>query len=126
MSKYHRYQLTYPYEGKIIYRISSIKKATKKCYKEFKYLTDIKEGIFGITDIDTDTEYYFRAKNTNKKTGQLLQLYLNEVFVPLIQYNTHSKEYISYPINNILTHSETGTYNEYKSIYDKIKDQAMP
>nr|QBK88614.1 MAG: hypothetical protein LCMiAC01_02920 [Mimivirus LCMiAC01] len=119
MSRYHSYQLTYPHEGKTIYRIGSIEKAAKKCYKEFKYLTDIKEGMFGVTDLDTDAEYYFRAKN--KKLYQVGGQYYSTNIMEYIKSPLKlSKEYISYPINNILTHSETDIYNKYKNMYDEI------
>jgi hypothetical protein len=62
-SKYNLYQLTYPYEGSTIYRSKSFKKAVKKCYKDFKDLNDMKEGIFSVTDIDKNVEYQFKVKN---------------------------------------------------------------
>lgn len=63
--KYHRYLLTYPYEGGKVYKARELNDAIKKCYKEFKSLNDIKDGMFGITDLDSDTEYQFKAQNNN-------------------------------------------------------------
>jgi len=63
--KYYRYQLTYPYEGSKIYKSSSLDKAIKKCYSEFKNLNEHPDGIFSVTNIDTKNEYNFQAKVSN-------------------------------------------------------------
>jgi hypothetical protein len=69
--KCDRYQLTYPYEGTKIYRSKSLAKVAKRCYIEFKELNDINEGIFSITNIDTNTEYNFKvAKNKMYKINK--------------------------------------------------------
>jgi hypothetical protein len=66
-NKRSRYQLTYPFEGWSIYKSSSVEKAVKKCYNEFKNLNDVDEGLFGVTDLDNNIEYQFRIdKNKNK------------------------------------------------------------
>ena len=63
MSKYHKYQLTYPHVGSTIYKSKSMGKAVKKCYNEFKNLNDLKEGMFGVTDLNNNIEYKFKAQN---------------------------------------------------------------
>nr|QBK88921.1 MAG: hypothetical protein LCMiAC02_00140 [Mimivirus LCMiAC02] len=64
--KYHRYRLTYPYIGNIIYRSKSINKVAKKCYNNLKNIKNIKyiqEGLFIITDLNDNTEYKYQIKN---------------------------------------------------------------
>lgn len=60
-SSYHRYQLTYPHQGSTIYKSNSLSKAAKKCYHEFKLLNDLRDGLFSVTDLDTNTEFQFQV-----------------------------------------------------------------
>jgi len=74
MNNYKRYILTYPIEGQIVHRSDSTKRAVKKCYKEYKKLAGITDGLFAVTDIDSQTEYTFKIKNhkiynTKKQIG---------------------------------------------------------
>lgn len=67
-----RFRMTYPHAGSVIYKSMSVTKAAKRCYDEFKRLSDIGEGLFAITDIDNDKEYQFKVRgskmyNMNKK-----------------------------------------------------------
>jgi len=62
MNKYYRYQLTYPIEGTKIYKSKKLSNIVKKCYKEYKKVSDIKEGLFCITNIDKNVEYQFGIK----------------------------------------------------------------
>jgi hypothetical protein len=59
----HNYQLTYPFVGDKVYQSKSKKRAFNKCYKEFKYLNDTKDGVFTITDIDKKKDYSFKIKD---------------------------------------------------------------
>ena len=100
-SKYNLYQLTYPYEGSTIYRSKSFKKAIKKCYKDFKDLNDMKEGMFSVTDIDKNIEYQFKVRNNklykmeelnsstnNQEGGSVDNIhYTNQKLKDLIQNN---------------------------------------
>jgi len=61
--KKHRYLLSFPFEGGKIYKANKLNDAIKKCYKEFKNINDIKDGMFGITDLDSNVEYKFKAEN---------------------------------------------------------------
>lgn len=68
-----RYQLTYPNIGKIHTSDNTIK-GIKKCYKDYKYLSDIPEGFFKVTNLDTGDSYVFRKENKkvkmlNKQSG---------------------------------------------------------
>lgn len=63
--KYNRYLLTYPMPGNKVYKTNNLDDAIKKCYKEFKTYNDIKDGYFGIVNIDTNEEYQFTAQNNN-------------------------------------------------------------
>ena len=60
-----KYRLTYPMHGNKIYESKSFDKAIRKCYHEFKQLTDIHEGMFVVTDIDNKIDYTFEV-NTKK------------------------------------------------------------
>ncbi len=61
--KYRRYQLTYPHEGSIIHSSKSKANAIKKCYKEFKRLNGINDGLFSVTDLDNKIEYQFKVRH---------------------------------------------------------------
>lgn len=63
MSNYKRYILTYPMEGQVIHKSDSTKRGVKKCYKEYKKLSGIADGLFAVTDIDSQVEYMFKIKN---------------------------------------------------------------
>ena len=58
-----RYQLTYPHEGSIIHSSKSKANAIKKCYKEFKRLNGINDGLFSVTDLDNKIEYQFKVRH---------------------------------------------------------------
>lgn len=68
-----KYRLTFPTYGNNVYESRSFNKVINKCYNEFKQLSemeDIKEQMFGVTNIDTGIEYKFKIKNkTNKLYG---------------------------------------------------------
>lgn len=72
-SSYRRYMLTYPFEGSTIHKTKSFRKAVKRCYKEFKNMNDIPEGLFSITDLDKRKEYQFKVSDhkiyTLKQSG---------------------------------------------------------
>lgn len=57
--------MSYPFEGNKIYKSSSLSKTAKKCHNEFKQLNGISDGMFCITNIDTNKEYRFKAINNN-------------------------------------------------------------
>ena len=59
--------LSYPYTGSVVHS-NSFKNAIKQTYREFKSMNDINDGLFGVTDLDKNIEYQFRASN-----GQLLR-----------------------------------------------------
>lgn len=81
-SNYHRYQLTYPFEGDTIYLSKSPKKAIKRCYHEYKRNinlnndtnknntnknnTNKNDNIFIVTDLDDKIEYKFKINQRNK------------------------------------------------------------
>lgn len=67
--KYHRYRLTYPYNGNKIHQSRSLKKGVKKCYNDFKKLDGMKEGMFSVTNIDTKKIYTYRIRKKRKSTG---------------------------------------------------------
>jgi len=61
--KYHKYQLTFPFEGSKIYKSRSINYAVKKCYEEYiksEYYN--RNNVFHVTDIDSKIEYKFHIK----------------------------------------------------------------
>ena len=64
MNKYHRYQLTFPYESNKIYKSKSFDKAINKCYQEFKQLKIPNENkeynIFCVTNLDKNIEFKFQ------------------------------------------------------------------
>jgi len=60
---YIRYRMTYPHLSNSIYKSRHLSKIAKRCYKEFKNLNDIKEGMFIVTDLDNRKEYRFKVKN---------------------------------------------------------------
>lgn len=63
-NKYFRYKLTFPHTGTKIYKSRSLSTAAKKCYKEMIGFNDRNnDGIFGITNIDTNDEYKFKMMN---------------------------------------------------------------
>ena len=66
--KRSKYRLTYPMYGNKIYESKSFDKAVKKCYHEFKQLSDVHEGMFVITNLNTKTEYTFQV-NSKKLTN---------------------------------------------------------
>jgi hypothetical protein len=59
LDKYHRYQLTYPFEGSKIYKSRSRNNAIRKCYDEYIKSEKHISNEFRITDIDTRVEYKF-------------------------------------------------------------------
>lgn len=61
-----RYQLTYPNIGKI-HKENNARNAIKKCYRDYKNLTDIPEGIFKVANLDTGTFYLFKKDNKKVK-----------------------------------------------------------
>jgi hypothetical protein len=73
--KYNRYLLTYPDKGSKIHKSKSLEKGVKKCYREFRRLTDINEGLFAVTDLDNNIEYQLKIKKNkiyhvkNKQVG---------------------------------------------------------
>ena len=58
--KQHNFQLVYPNEGDVC-KSNSLKEGAKKCYKEFKRLNDINEGMFTIKDLDRGKDYTFKV-----------------------------------------------------------------
>lgn len=72
--KYYNYQMTFPIESHKIHKSKSLKKVVKKCYNEYKKITDLNEGIFCITNLDKDIEYKFKVKkNKNSKSSLSLK-----------------------------------------------------
>lgn len=67
MSRYNRYKLSYPHQGKKIYRTRYPEYAAEKCYKEFKELNDIEEGLFSVVNIDTAKENTYLVKKKDNK-----------------------------------------------------------
>lgn len=63
--KKKRYILSYPLSGKKIHKADNINTGVRKCYNEFKKISDIDEGLFSVTDLDDQTEYKFKVKNKN-------------------------------------------------------------
>lgn len=63
MSKYYKYQLTFPYQSNKIYKSSDINKAIKKCYSDYKHLVVDNNKIFVITNLDTNEKYKIIVKN---------------------------------------------------------------
>jgi hypothetical protein len=61
--RYRRYQLIYPYEGVIVHKSKSKAKAIKKCYKEFKRLNGVDDGLFSVADLDNNIEYQFKVRH---------------------------------------------------------------
>ena len=61
--KTKRYQLLYPIPGNKIYESRSLDRAVNRCYKEFRNISDVPEGMFSVMDIDDNTEYQFKIKN---------------------------------------------------------------
>jgi len=78
-NKTKKYRLTYPHISNNIYKSISLKGVIKKCYKDFKSINDIDEGLFAITNLDDNIEYQFRVKNKkifkiNKQLGGDIKL----------------------------------------------------
>lgn len=67
LNKKCRFRLTYPLHGNKIYETMSLNKAVKKCYHEFKQLSDINEGKFTVTNLDTKKDYHFDIPNDKLK-----------------------------------------------------------
>jgi len=65
--KYYRYRMTFPFEGNTIYKSKNKKKVVKKCYNEYKQLDSLSEGMFCITNLDTNREYQFKLSNNKAK-----------------------------------------------------------
>lgn len=63
--KYFKYKLTFPYNGAKIYKSKSLSDGVKKCYTEFAQLNDVQDGIFGVTNIDTNNEHTFKVTDGN-------------------------------------------------------------
>lgn len=66
----HRYRLTYPHIGNNIYQAESKDKAIKKCYKEFKMYSGMDNGMFSVTDLDTDIEYTYKIKDKDSRNSK--------------------------------------------------------
>ena len=64
-----RYRLTYPFSGNKIYESKSFEKAIKGCYKEFRQLSDITEGMFMVTELGSKTTFQFQIND--KKIEQV-------------------------------------------------------
>ena len=73
INKYHRFQLTSPYEGSVIYESRSLRNASKNCYKEFLRLKKPEDIKFTMTDLDTNTEYHFEITNNFKQEYNIYQ-----------------------------------------------------
>lgn len=72
----YRFQLTYPIEGHTVHKSKSGKRAIKKCCNDYRYYNGTKDGIFGVTDLDTGVEYHFqvqedRIRKVNRQDGGL-------------------------------------------------------
>lgn len=66
MDKLYRYRLTYPNIGKI-HLSSNSRDGIKKCYRDYKNISDIPEGIFKICNLDKNKEYIFQRINKKAK-----------------------------------------------------------
>ena len=115
---YHRYQLTYPYEGTRVHRTRSFDKAVKKCYSEFKRINDISDGMFSVTNLDNDTEYQFKVEqnkiyNLRKQKGGVKPTNLAKP-QPLIKPNISSKV-------KILEQEEEGSAPKKEDFPDTVK-----
>ena len=65
MNPIRKFQMTFPYAGKII-ETTSLKQAVRECYHEFKQTNGIPEGIFTVTDLDQEIEYKFKKRRKHK------------------------------------------------------------
>jgi hypothetical protein len=61
-NKLHNFQLVYPHEG-VVCKSNCLKDGAKLCYKDFKRLNDVKEGLFTIKDLDRNKDYSFKVSN---------------------------------------------------------------
>ena len=62
MNYKNRYQIKYPFKGKVFYA-KNINKVMPLCAKDFKEKNDLEEGIFSIVDLDNNEEYKFKQEN---------------------------------------------------------------
>lgn len=69
VTRLKRYRLTFPFSGNKIYESKSFGKAVKGCYKEFKQLSDITEGMFMVTELGSKTTFQFQVND--KKIEQV-------------------------------------------------------
>lgn len=66
----YRIQLTYPIESHTVHKTNNAKKAIKKCYHDYRYYNGTKDGIFGVTDLNSGVEYHFEANNSRIRNVQ--------------------------------------------------------
>lgn len=56
-----RFNLIYPIKSDNIHTASSKEDGVKRCYKEFKKMNDLPDGMFRVKDLDKNKEYQFQA-----------------------------------------------------------------
>jgi polyhydroxyalkanoate synthesis regulator phasin len=85
----HRYQMIEPMIGNAIF-VSSLKKASKKCYKDLKKHGQLGGKLFALKDIDTHETYTFKLNNHNSQNNHTSQN--GGDIESLIRTNTHVTE----------------------------------
>ena len=110
-SKRCKYRLTYPLYGNKIYESKSFDKAIRKCYHEFKQMSDLHEGMFVVTDIDNKIDYTFEI-NSKKLKNLVTKNNINAVKHDIDTTNLNI-------INN--TNKQTGGNNiDHNNIDEKV------
>jgi len=138
-NKYFRYKLTFPYAGTKIYKSNSLSTAAHKCYQEFTNLNDVKDGIFGIVNIDTNDEHKFKASdgtlykynkknqnnnnnnNNNQKGGNTVDfIELSKLLSPesQAQSQVHTKTLITIPPKISLNPASSSSINLVQDIQE--------
>ena len=122
-----KYRLSFPFNGTKIYETNSLKKGIRACYKEYKQLSDISEGVFMVTELNTNLIYKFKVNKKKHITKQnvkqdgggfndLLSLFKSSKNIKKISDTSESSKssklndiFVEQKLDNILDNKVTNT-----------------
>lgn len=119
MNYKNRYQIKYPFKGKVFYA-KDISKVIPLCAKDFKEKNDLEEGIFSIVDLDNNEEYKFKQENGRIRKVKEIKI-MDQQGGFFDWFGSEEEEKIK-PMK-IEVSISPGDENNYKGEKDKDKDK---